>query len=251
MTKKTVWETLSKINVNEHTEKKNGLTYLSWAWAWGVLKDHYPSARFDKHIQPNGLPYIVDANGYAYVQVTITVEEESATELFPVLDHRNRAIQNPNAFDINTAMQRCLAKAISYLGLGHYIYAGEDLPQGEEAENAPERPQKPKSTKPAADPLAQPKAAQRPSEKEYEAIHATPDIVADNGTTETTSGMDMIASVFLNFLPLHKTDEELRRFWAKNKTAIDILKKGRPALYEEVVEAFKDRKDMIAKGEAA
>lgn len=251
MTKQTVWGTLSKINVNNHTEKKNGLTYLSWAWAWGVLKEHYPSATFEKHIQPNGLPYIVDANGYAYVQVTITVEEESATELFPVLDHRNRAIQNPNAFDINSAMQRCLAKAISYLGLGHYIYAGEDLPQGDGAQSDGERPQKPATPSPAADPFIQPEAAQTLSDAEYEAIHATPDIVADDGTTETTSGMDMIGSVFLNFLPLHNTDEALRRFWAKNKSAIDMLKKSKPDLYEEVVIAFKARKAQITEGEAA
>jgi len=252
MTKKTVWETLSKINVNEHTEKKNGLTYLSWAWAWGVLKEHYPSAKFEKHIQfPSGLPYIVDANGYAYVQVTVTADEESATELFPVLDHRNRAIQNPSAFDINTAMQRCLAKSISYLGLGHYIYAGEDLPQGDDAQSVPERPQKAKSAQPAPDAFMSKEAVQRLSDAEYEAIHATPDVVANDGTVKKTNGMDMIAAVFTNFLPACDTDESLRQFWAKNKTAIDVLKKGSPDLYEEVVTAFKARKDTLAKGEAA
>ena len=80
--KMSVWETLSKIDVNDHTEKKNGLTYLSWAWAWGVLKNHYPEAVFKKHIQPNGMPYIKDENGYAYVEVTVLVEGISATELF-------------------------------------------------------------------------------------------------------------------------------------------------------------------------
>jgi hypothetical protein len=90
MTKKSVWETLSKINVNDHTEKKNGLTYLSWAWAWGVLKEHYPEATFEKHIQDNGMPYIMDANGFAYVQVTVTVDGISATELFPVLDYKKQ-----------------------------------------------------------------------------------------------------------------------------------------------------------------
>lgn len=250
MTKKTVWETLSKINVNEHTEKKNGLTYLSWAWAWGVLKEHYPSAKFEKHIQPSGLPYIVDANGYAYVQVTVTADEESATELFPVLDHRNRAIQNPSAFDINTAMQRCLAKSISYLGLGHYIYAGEDLPQGDDAQSAPERPQKAKSAQPAPDTFMSKDAVQRPSDAEYEAIHATPDVVANDGTVKKTNGMDMIASVFTSFLPGCDTDESLRQFWAKNKTAIEALKNGSPDLYDEVVTAFKARKETLAKGKA-
>ena len=134
--KKSVWETLSAINVNSHTEKKNGLTYLSWAWAWGVLKQHYPTATFEKHIQPDGMPYIRDAHGFAYVQVSVTVEGQTATELFPVLDHRNKAVQNPDAFAVNAAMQRALTKAISYHGLGHYIYAGEDLPAGEDSANA-------------------------------------------------------------------------------------------------------------------
>ncbi len=125
----SVWETLSKIDVNDHTEKKNGLTYLSWAWAWGVLKNHYPEAEFKKHIQPNGMPYIKDENGYAYVEVTVLVEGISATELFPVLDYRNKAIQNPDAFKVNTAFQRRLAQAIRYHRMGPSIHASEDIPQ--------------------------------------------------------------------------------------------------------------------------
>jgi hypothetical protein len=126
--KKSVWETLSAINVNEHTEKKNGLTYLSWAWAWGMLKKHYPEAQFQKHTDGNGLPYFKDEHGFAFVIVSVEVEGLTHTEVFPVLDHRNRAIQNPDAFAVNASMQRALTKAISYHGLGHYIYAGEDLP---------------------------------------------------------------------------------------------------------------------------
>jgi hypothetical protein len=126
--KKSVWETLSAINVNEHTEKKNGLTYLSWAWAWGMLKKHYPEARFEKHTGPDGLPYSKDKNGFAYVTVSVMVDNLTHTEVFPVLDHRNKSIQDPDSFAVNASLQRALAKAISYHGLGHYIYAGEDLP---------------------------------------------------------------------------------------------------------------------------
>jgi hypothetical protein len=126
--KKSVWETLSAINVNEHTEKKNGLTYLSWAWAWGMLKKHYPEAQFQKHVGDNGLPYSKDESGFTYVTVSVMVENITHTEVFPVLDHRNKSIQNPDSFAVNASLQRALAKAISYHGLGHYIYAGEDLP---------------------------------------------------------------------------------------------------------------------------
>lgn len=129
MTSKSVWETLSTIDVNDHAEEKNGFTYLSWAWAWGTLKRYYPDATFIKHIQPDGRAYISDEQGHAFVQVTVSAGGESATELYPVLDYRNKSVQHPNTFDVNTAFQRGLTKAMAYLGLGFYIYAGEDLPE--------------------------------------------------------------------------------------------------------------------------
>ena len=135
----SVWGTLSKIDVSEHTEKKGNLTYLSWAWAWGTLKEHYPDATFEKHWFNVGnpaykIPYATDEQGYAYVLVSVTVDENLITETFPVLDHRNNSVKAPNSFQINSSLQRCLAKAIAYHGLGHYIYAGEDLPATETRE---------------------------------------------------------------------------------------------------------------------
>ena len=138
-TKKKPWDILSKIDCADKVENKNGLTYLSWAWAWGILKAHFPDASFEKHYF-DGLPYAADPNGYAYVKVSVTVEGAEVTETMPVLDYRNKAVKNPDAFSVNSSLQRCLTKAISYHGLGHYIYAGEDLPpnDGEEApEEAP------------------------------------------------------------------------------------------------------------------
>jgi len=123
----SVWEVLSKIDVSEHTEKKGNLTYLSWAWAWGTLKEHYPNASFRKHFFDD-LPYTMDDQGYAYVSVAVTVEGNEIIETLPVMNNRNVSIKSPNSFDINSSLQRCLTKAIAYHGLGHYIYAGEDLP---------------------------------------------------------------------------------------------------------------------------
>ena len=125
----TLWERLSQIDCSAHVEKKNGMTYLSWAWAWGKLKENCPDATFHKHLNQNGYPAFKDEHGFAFVIVTVTAEGQSQTEVFPVLNHANKPIENPNSFQINTAMQRCLTKAISYHGLGHYIYAGEDLPE--------------------------------------------------------------------------------------------------------------------------
>lgn len=136
-----IWNTLSAIDCSKHVEKKNGFTYLSWAWAWSILKQHYPTAHYTKHLfQVNGnqLPYMLDAEGNAYVTVTVKILDgdnpngvsaiESATEIMPVLNHANRPIKNPNSFEVNASLQRCMVKAIAALGLGCYIYAGEDMP---------------------------------------------------------------------------------------------------------------------------
>ena len=132
--KKTVWETLTtnevKVAVDEHRQQKGNLDYLSWAWAWGKLKDHFPDASFEKHWfedGPNRIPYTFDKRGFAYVQVTVTVEGSSLTEILPVLNHNNKPVTNPDSFQVNTALQRCFCKAIPYHGLGFHIYAGEDL----------------------------------------------------------------------------------------------------------------------------
>lgn len=246
MTKKSAWETLSKINVNDHTEKKNGLTYLSWAWAWGVLKDNYPDATFEKHIQPNGMPYIIDANGFAYVQVTVTVDGISATELFPVLDYKNKAVVKPDSFAINTAMQRALAKAISYHGLGHYIYAGEDLPQSEDAPQSPaEAPQKAKSA--AAMVTAPTATAPAPPQPEPQ----TPSVKGVEGDERKTKGWDMVADVMCEVVNhFTKDEEELKKVWSLNVGVLNQLKNASPSLNEQVVATFKARKAHF-QGEAS
>jgi len=132
---KTVWETLSAIDVNEHVKKKGKFSYLSWAWAWGTLKACYPSSTFEKHTFTSDsavdVPYMRDSEGQTYVQVSVTVEGITLSEVYPVLNHQNKSITNPNSFDVNTALQRCLAKVIAMHGLGFYIFAGEDLPEAD------------------------------------------------------------------------------------------------------------------------
>lgn len=129
-------ENLLKTNVNEHTEKKNNLTYLSWAWAWAEAlkadnKATYKVEMFD------GKCYM-DINGTAMVWVTVTMFEKPMTCQLPVMNYKNQAIVNPDAFAVNTAIMRCMTKALSLHGLGLYIYAGEDLPEDEQ-----KNPQKP------------------------------------------------------------------------------------------------------------
>ena len=130
---------LNAINVSEHIEKKGGFAYLSWPFAVAQLRLADASAvwevrRFD------GLPYLATDTG-VFVEVAVTVQGVTLSQIHPVLDGRNRPILAPTSFDINTSIQRCLVKAIALHGLGLYIYAGEDLPT--EAANDGTAPPKP------------------------------------------------------------------------------------------------------------
>lgn len=120
---------LLKVNVNDHTEKKNGLTYLSWAWAWQEALKADPSANWN--VKMFGDQPLVKIGDTAMVFVEVTMLGKTMTCQLPVLDHRNKAIANPDAFQVNTAIMRCLAKCIGLHGLGLYIYAGEDLPEAD------------------------------------------------------------------------------------------------------------------------
>ena len=134
MENKTIFETLSAINVNDKTEKKNGLTYLSWAWAWAEVKKLYPNIQRTVYENANGLNYFHDEHT-AWVKVGITIEGLEHIDYLPIMDNRNKSIQldNITSFDVNKAIQRSTAKALALHGLGLYIYAGEDLPEGYEA----------------------------------------------------------------------------------------------------------------------
>ena len=128
---------LLKINVNDHTERKGNLTYLSWAWAWAEVLKIDPAASWVAHEWADR-PAMFLPDGSAMVKVSVTVKGDTKLCVLPIMDNRNRAIQNPDAFAVNTAIMRCLAKAIAMHGLGLYIYAGEDLPEAEKKEPNPE-----------------------------------------------------------------------------------------------------------------
>lgn len=129
----SIWSTLSSINVNDHVEKKQGFSYLSWAWAWGVLMERFPDSKFSFERFENGEEVFRYADGTAEVRCALTINGFTRTMWLPVMDHRNAAIKNPNARDVNDAKMRCLVKAMALFGLGHYIYAGEDLPDAAKA----------------------------------------------------------------------------------------------------------------------
>jgi hypothetical protein len=114
-------------NVNDHVEKKNGLSYLSWAWAWAEALKADANATFKVEMFDGKC--FMDINGTAMVFVTVTMFKKPMTCQLPVMDYRNKAIPNPDAFAVNTAIMRCMTKALALHGLSLYIYAGEDLPE--------------------------------------------------------------------------------------------------------------------------
>ena len=123
-----VWADLSAINVNDHVQKKGNLSYLSWSWAWSTLMAKYPESYYV--FQDNRTE-----NGTVMVECVLTIHEgeEVATRTMwlPVMDHKNKAIVDPDTRAISDARMRCLVKCLAMFGLGFYIYAGEDIPQAE------------------------------------------------------------------------------------------------------------------------
>ena len=125
-----VFNILDKVDVSAKSEKKGMFTYLSWAWAVRELLRVAPDATWEVHewgMEGNRQPYMQTEAG-CFVKVSVTVNGVTREQVHPVLDNRNKPIKTPDAFQVNTSIQRCLAKAIALHGLGLYIFAGEDLP---------------------------------------------------------------------------------------------------------------------------
>ena len=157
MNEKNYFTELNAINVSDKTEKKNGLTYLSWAWAWGELKKLHPDATYTVYENKDGWLYHTDGRT-CWVKTGVTVNGIENIEYLPVMDFRNNSIpaDKVTSYDVNKAVQRSLTKAVARHGLGLYIYAGEDLPEGEE------KPQEKQNEKP------QEKQTEKPQEKQTE-----------------------------------------------------------------------------------
>ena len=144
METKSVFATLNEINVNGKTEKKNGITYLSWAWAWAEVKKLYPDAMYTIYEREDAefgaINYFTDGRT-AWVKTGVTINGLEHIEMLPVMDFKNKSIplEQITSFDVNKAIQRSLTKAVARHGLGLYIYAGEDLPEGESEDKATEK----------------------------------------------------------------------------------------------------------------
>lgn len=162
MANENYFKQLNSINCNDKTEKKNGLTYLAWAYAWGEVKKLFPDSTYTIYENENGWFYHTDGNT-CWVKTGVTINGIEHIEYLPVMDYKNRSIpvDQVTSFDVNKAIQRSLTKAVARHGLGLYIYAGEDLP---EDDNQVEQPSKPSTAVQARRVAAKRNAEDKPSE---------------------------------------------------------------------------------------
>ena len=142
---------LNDINVNDKTEKKGNLTYLSWAWAWGEVKKQFPDATYTVYENKDGWIYHTDGKT-CWVKTGVTVNGIEHIEYLPVMNFKNDSIplEKVTSYEVNKTIQRSLTKACARHGLGLYIYAGEDLPECED--KTEEKPAEKKEEKPAEKP---------------------------------------------------------------------------------------------------
>ena len=167
MANENYFKQLNSINCNDKTEKKNGLTYLAWAYAWGEVKKLFPDSTYTIYENANGWFYHTDGNT-CWVKTGVTINGIEHIEYLPVMDYKNRSIpvDQVTSFDVNKAIQRSLTKAVARHGLGLYIYAGEDLP---EDDNQVEQQSQPSTAVQARRVAAKRTADNKPSDnKPYE-----------------------------------------------------------------------------------
>jgi len=222
---------LAAINVNEHVEQKNNLSYLSWAWAVDQIMRLDNDASWE-YGEPQRFQDTL------MVFCTVSAFGRKRTAQLPVMDHKNKAITAPDAFQVNVAMQRCLAKAIALHGIGLYIYAGEDVPQeNKEAKDIlPVEVEVKKPTQDIVDMGAQ--LAKDVLDKEEKPIYpeAIPPINKDEAVC-----VDWIVTFINEWLPTIDTKDGLREFWKINKAALSRVKAFSYPMYEGLATTFKQQ----------
>jgi hypothetical protein len=224
---------LLKLNVNDHVEKKQNLSYLSWAWAWAEALKADPAASFEVKTF-NDYPYMV-VNGTAMVWVTVTMFGKPMTCFLPVMNSSNQPIsiqgrqykdkygnekvEKLDSFNVNTAIMRCMTKGLALHGLGLYIYAGEDLPQGEETEPVIVKAVTPDGT-------------------------AMADVQVNTGQADANA--ELFAEGMMTYTN-HCTDVKgLNSYWKANQGQLDALKVSHPDLYGQVRNRFAELKKQLS-----
>ena len=230
ITYQEVWDKLSQIDVSHLVKQKNNLSYLSWAGAWKIMMENFPEIKYFFEEEQ------VHKDGTVTVHCTVYIQGISRTMFLPVMTgFKNTAAPNPSARDIGDAKMRCLTKAFAMLGLGHYIYEGEDLPSSNE------RTRKAKQGK--SDGQLPPKISNE-DERDInsDAAKETAPIVVHDDATDLHRAVEETLEVFLVGAT---TVDELKEFWAANKDGLRRLEKDDTERFERLINAFKEKKSSI------
>jgi hypothetical protein len=254
MTDNLAWSQLKKIDVEKEkmVKQKGKYSYISWAMAWSALCDIYPDSTFEKHCNEQGFPYFKDEQGYCFTKVTVTVKGKSVTEMLPVLNNYNKPIKNPDSMDVNTSLQRCLAKAVALHGLGVHVYSGEDI--AEIPDNLGEEDAKPKE-------IQKPEIKKVEEQvKKVEEKASKPDTlkidVPDKGEfTKVDTDVDIkkvgeygekIVEVYEKVaLPAIKSVGDLNSYYKREEATLENLKQNAEDVYDKIIDLFKKRKEQI------
>jgi hypothetical protein len=226
-------KSLLELNVQDHVEKKNGLSYLSWAFAWAEALKADPTAKFHvdtfQRADATTIPYM-DINGTAMVWVRTTLFGKEMTCMLPVMDHRNKPIQNPDAFQVNTAIMRCMTKCLALHGLGLNLYAGEDLPM---VDSDPKKT----ADKPAEPPKVPAKVEGKPGRWQMN-VTTKPDATP-------TDFINIVAEAVVVCLEQAASQSDVMEIFKVNKAVFEKVKALNNGSYMDLLEAFKTKKDSF------
>jgi hypothetical protein len=226
-------KSLLELNVQDHVEKKNGLSYLSWAFAWAEALKADPTAKFHvdtfQRADATTIPYM-DINGTAMVWVRTTLFGKEMTCMLPVMDHRNKPIPNPDAFQVNTAIMRCMTKCLALHGLGLNLYAGEDLPM---VDSDPKKT----ADKPAEPPKVPAKVEGKPGRWQMN-VTTKPDATP-------TDFINIVAEAVVVCLEQAASQSDVMEIFKVNKAVFEKVKALNNGSYMDLLEAFKTKKDSF------
>ena len=215
LTYKDVWDKLSKIDCSDKIEKKMNLSYLSWAWAWGVLQEHYPQAQYLFYQGEDDVPYVKYPDGTAEVRCRVSIDNLSREMTLCVMDFKNNAVQNPNSSQVNNSKMRCLTKCLAMYGLGHYIYAGEDVPKEDKEPVNKDKP------------ITELKNVVEEKSKPVET--PTEDVEEDKGYG-TEEWAELFVKSFLELAKLSKTKDAMTSYYKNNTKDLATLRDNFPKM---------------------
>jgi len=235
------YKQLREIDVSKYTEKKNGLTYLSWAWAVDQLlladaKAHWFYPEFQRW-----------GNGTVMVFCTVVANDIARTAQLPVMDYRNKPIPEPDSFAVNTAMQRCLAKAIALHGIGLYIYNGEDVPPELGADIKVEAPAKPAYKSVGVTPDPKPPVVKpattvtKPDAPKGWTLSADQEEFGSPGWVSAIKGGAEVA------LSLAQTTDDVANIFKNNRVSFDKIEEVDKKAFSDLMSIFSTTKKSLTK----